>query len=292
MIKDAYACAAIMLLRPYIRRELPGWGAIYNWLIGASERDTWWEKQPHRHIVGKLHGYQMSLRISGWSNRATYFLGRFYDLPTQLLLQEVLEPGDTMLDIGANEGMITLLAAKLVGGTGKVIAFEPNPVPLEILRDNISINKIKHVEIHGVGLSDAPGTLSLFVPEVNSGQGTFTDLHGLDGHTVDCEVVVADEIVGGIPVTVVKIDVEGFEMRVLYGLMRMIHISRPVIVIEMVADHLMRDNVSPSDIVEFLTKQGYVGKRLGIARKGRGHVLTQSSIPVPWQDGDYVWTPD
>jgi hypothetical protein len=75
--------------------------------MGAALARTW--------MRGKLHGYEMSLDLGNWSNRQTYFLGRFYDLPTQLVLLSCLRPDDIFVDIGANEGMISLLASRLVG---------------------------------------------------------------------------------------------------------------------------------------------------------------------------------
>ena len=288
LLRMAYSRAVIAVLRPYIRRELPGWGLLFDRFIGAAEKDYLWAGEQERWIRGKMHQYEMSVRISGWSNRAAFFLGRFYDLPTQLLIQHVLRPGDTFVDIGANEGMMTLVAARAVGPSGQVIAFEPNPVPRAILERTLSRNGIDIVVVHGVGLSNMRGTLELSVPFTNTGEGSFTEL-GVPGTKVSCPVAVADELLGGDDPTLVKIDVEGFEMRVLEGLAGTIAKSRSLISIEMIASHLRRDESTPDKIIEWFQARGYVGRRLSTRRHGHRRRLALSDLGSTWRDGDYVW---
>jgi precorrin-6B methylase 2 len=69
----------------------------------------------------------MELDLAAWSERSAYFLGRFYDLNLQMLMIQILKPGDRFVDIGANIGMLSILAARLVGPSGRVESFEPNP---------------------------------------------------------------------------------------------------------------------------------------------------------------------
>ncbi len=72
---------AAMLVRPYIRRELPAWGKVYKTVVGDYEADDQ-RKAPERiWFRGKFHKYEMSLDLGYWSNRATFFLGRYPDCP-------------------------------------------------------------------------------------------------------------------------------------------------------------------------------------------------------------------
>jgi hypothetical protein len=84
-----------------LRRESPGWGRLSGAAISSGKPDRW-SGYPRRWVRGKLHGYEMSLDIGCWPNRTTFFLERWSNLPVQLLIQAILRPGDTMLDI-ANE---------------------------------------------------------------------------------------------------------------------------------------------------------------------------------------------
>jgi len=104
--------ACVMAVRPYTMRELPGWGRLYELLVGGYRRNQRWTGFAPRWVRGKLHGYDMLIDLASWSNRDTYFLGRFYDVPNQLLIKALVQPGETVVDIGANEGMISLVAAR------------------------------------------------------------------------------------------------------------------------------------------------------------------------------------
>ena len=131
-------------------------------VFGVYREDAW-AHAPTLEIRGKLHGYRMALDLTDRPDRTGYFLGRFYDLATQLFISECVRPGDTFVDIGANIGMITLLAARLVGPEGTVEAFEPNPDVYRRLSHNVQCNMLNNVSLHAVGLSDKDADLTLRV---------------------------------------------------------------------------------------------------------------------------------
>lgn len=287
MLLPLYRSAVIGLARPYIKRELPGWGYLYRSVVGSFEKDWIWRGERERWVRGKLHGYEMSVRIDGWSNRHTFFLERFYDLPTQLLLIKVLRNGDTFVDVGANEGMMTLLGSKLVGDTGKVISFEPNPTPGEIMKRNLRRNAITNVELHECGLGEVPGEMPLFVPDVNTGEGSFAaPARNVPGETVTCPVRVGDEVLGDLSPRLIKIDVEGFEAHVLEGLTSTLRHAKPIICMEMIGSLLARDGQTSNGLCELLRNLGYEGRRLSLANR---HELALEPMPSEWRDGDYVF---
>jgi FkbM family methyltransferase len=289
LARRIYTETVAALLRPYTRRELPGWGRLYAAAVGDHERDWLWAGQRHRWVRNKIHGYEMSLRIAGWSNRMTFFLGRFYDLPTQLLMKAVVRPGDCVVDIGANEGMMSLLASRLVGDSGQVISFEPSPVPRSIFEANIARNGIRNVEIRAQGVADVAGELELFVPAINTGEASFTSLGYEEGKNITCPVVIADEALQSVSPAFIKIDVEGFEGRVVRGLAETLKRAKPVIAMEMVRSHLARDGQTPEAICRTLEGLGYRGRRLWLAG-GRNKELAFAELEPDWRDGDYVWT--
>jgi FkbM family methyltransferase len=287
MLPAIYRKAVVAIVRPYIRREWPGWGILYRNLVGSFEKDRLWKGEPERWVRGKLHGYEMSVRIEGWSNRATFFLERFYDLPTQLLLMQSLRPGDTFVDIGANEGMMTLLGARLVGDTGLVISFEPNPGPGGLLRRNLQRNAIMNVEFHAAGLGEKRGEMPLFVPHINTGEGSFTaPADEAGGEYVTCPVEVGDDMIGERTPRLIKIDVEGFEAHVLKGLEGTLARAKPSVCMEMIAGHLARDGQTPEGLCAWLAGLGYRARRLGLANRCE---LALSALTDQWCDGDYVF---
>ena len=292
MLSDLKRAVALRVALPYIRRELPGWGRIYNVLVGSHRADRDWQKIKPRWLRGKLHGYEMRLDLSGWSNRKTYFLGRFYDLATQSVLKAILRPGDTFVDIGANEGMMSLLAARLVGPSGKVIAFEPNPVPRGILEAAIARNRIEQIELRPVGLSDADATLTLSVPRSNSGEGSFgrSAYHDDDLVEVECAVRQGDAQLANVWPNLIKIDVEGFEENVLRGIAATLARTHCPIVTEVVALHLERADSSVAALQSIMAERGYRGFYMGLARSGWKHRLALTTARFhPGFSGDILW---
>jgi FkbM family methyltransferase len=240
----------------------------------------------------------MELDLSKWSQRCTYFLGRFYDRELQLLLMRVLRPGDRFVDVGANIGMVTLLASRLVGPSGVVDTFEPNPRCVEAIRAAVVRNGIANVRIHAAALGDAEATLPLVVPRYNTGEGTLAagadDFAG-QADRVDVPVRVGDDVLAEDPrpAAFVKIDVEGFEHRALSGLRRTLSEHRPLVLTEVVAAHLARDGRVPADLFELMGSLGYAGHRLELT----GRSLTTSRFHLaPASDGDHgndiLWVPE
>jgi FkbM family methyltransferase len=286
-----------LLILPLTRREVPGWSALFRWFEIGGEDEGLWKEAPTRTIRGKFHGYKMPLRLSNWSERMTYFLGRFYDLPLQLLLLETLKPGDRFVDVGTNIGMITLLASKLVGTTGRVDSFEPNPECCRYVRQVVQDNAIGNVHLHPVGLNDTDGEATLTLVTEHSGMGTLASVPDKEREhitgTVAVRTAVGDVELddGAGPIAMLKIDVEGFEMRVLRGLRKRIAQDKPVIVTEVEEAHLNRDGMSRSDLVELLTSLGYVPYSMRLRRAGLTHRLSLDPI-ADYKTAvvtDFVW---
>ncbi len=281
------------LIRPYIWHEMPGWGKLYNQFIGDYHSDIQWVGHTAYIVQGKLHGFAMELDISGWSNRATWALGRFYDLGTQLVVGAVLNPGDFFVDIGANEGMISLLASRCVGANGHVVAFEPNATPRLKFKKNLKLNQISNVEIIAAGASNENGTLDMFVPAVNSGEGSFAiySHEEREGQIISCPVVKADDFLAESNPVLIKIDVEGFEPNVIEGLSLTIRNVNPIFVLEMVAIHIERAGFTAATLCHRMEELGYLGMRILVAGRIQKRL---DFVPIDianWQDTDTLWIP-
>ena len=283
-----------LFIIPYIRRELPAWGKLYQLAIGDYKKDHRWENVTEITIQGKLHKYFMRLDIRGWSNRATWALGRFYDLGTQLVVSKLLRPGDLFVDIGANEGMISLVAARSVGSAGKVIAFEPNPVPRAKFAKNLELNNISTVNIIAAGASDQEGTLELFVPEINTGEGSFAHdgNHQQPGTVVACPIITGDSVLKDANPSLIKIDVEGFEGKVIIGLSSTISRTKPIIVMEMVKSHLLRAGLSPTKLANQMSELNYVGMRIELTGRFTKNLKLSELNTSDWIDCDVLWIPE
>ena len=282
----------MFIFRPYISREFPAWGRLYSAFIGGYHHDAWWYGQKKQWTRGKLHGYEMLLDLGQWSNRNTYFLRRLYDLPTQLVLIATLRENDTFVDIGANEGMISLLGSRLVGPAGKVIAFEPNPGPRSILQANVDRNRITNIAIMPFGLGEIDETRSLSVPKINSGEGSF----GRSSYSpelvdvLECDVRKGDNLLANQLARLIKIDVEGFELYVLRGLDNLLAQQRPAIIMEMDASHLARTDTAIESLVAFLQQRGYRAFLINLQKKGWKYSLKLTPADItPDIAHDVLW---
>jgi len=277
----------VFLFRPYIRSELPGWGWLTKTVgIQVPIDDRRWDLAPTKIVRGKLHGYQMELDLRDWSERLTYFLGRYYELGVQRVLTALLRPGDRFVDIGTNIGMISLLGARLVSEEGRVDSFEPNPEALQVLKKNIDLNSIEHIVVHPVGLADKNGRMTLRLSSRHSGTATLGPVP--DSETVksfEVEVRVADDILlaESARIRLIKIDVEGFELNVIRGLKKTLERDRPFLVTEFVAEQFEDSEGSFGELLDLLepigfrpygiaTKRSFLRYALCVVEIARGHV--------------------
>ncbi len=102
---------------------------------------------------------------------ALYDIGGYENVETQLFESHIKE-GDVVLDLGANIGYFTLIAAKLVGVNGKVYAFEPDPTNFSFLKRNVEINNYKNVVCEQKAVSNENGKLKLFLHKFQTGAYT------------------------------------------------------------------------------------------------------------------------
>jgi FkbM family methyltransferase len=154
--------------------------------------------------------------------REVFFTGQYGPQETALL-NAVLRPGATFVDVGANWGYFTLLAAHLVGTTGSVVAMEPDPRLFTILRANVEANRLRQVSPLPVAAADRAGTLELAGHDPEAGNWGLSSLmenggggerFAVDSRTVDA---VLDEE-GTERVELLKMDIEGAEEMALRGM--------------------------------------------------------------------------
>lgn len=169
-----------------------------------------------------------------------------------------LRPGDTFLDVGANVGVYTLLAAGLVGPNGVIHAFEPGSLALLRLRENVALNKLKNVQIHEQALADHNGEGRLDVGGddcvarlVPKSAGT-----GVTG-TAKIDCVTLDDCLANSVFAMAKLDIEGAEPLALRGAMNHLNSGNPpVLQIEM-AGYSKKYGVATHEFIAWLSSVGY-----------------------------------
>lgn len=134
------------------------------------------------------------------------------------VIGQMLSPGDVCIDIGANVGYDTLLAASVVGPQGMVVAIEASPSIFDILSENVAANGGRNVRLVNKAASDAPGTIPLYKgPSHNIGRSTILSERGFELETnIEAlplhAILTPDELARA---SFIKIDIEGAEGPVL-----------------------------------------------------------------------------
>jgi FkbM family methyltransferase len=178
---------------------------------------------PYRVVRGPLKGTRLVLgSLSGEGGGASVYFNQYEPLQTASL-GHVLKAGQLFFDIGANVGFYTLLGSRLVGPRGSVVAFEPVVRNLTLLHRHVELNACRNVSIIAAACSNC-SALASFTDGENFATGHL-DAAGAGAIRPDSQswnvvpTVTIDSVakqIGAFP-DVMKIDVEGAELRVLEG---------------------------------------------------------------------------
>jgi FkbM family methyltransferase len=215
--------------RALLRRTLPtlfrayplksGAGTIANSRAVRSLIGAWSDD-----VTAKVRGgSRLMVRSDDLVGRAVILFGDL-DPKVSLVVDRLLRPGDNVLDIGANWGLVTIQAARRVQATGHVHAIEPQERLVAYARGSVDRNSFSNVTFHEVALSDAAGSMTLTVPDDNSGAAYLG--HGLQGQPGRSQTVTVEETSTFLESLAIerwrlwKIDVEGHEAAVLRGALR------------------------------------------------------------------------
>jgi FkbM family methyltransferase len=192
-----------------------------------------------RRVVKRVDAFrgEFELELSSHITQSILFSGFEHSFVS--LVEAALRQGGDVVDIGANVGLYTVLCSRLTGARGKVLAVEPAPGPLELLRANVRRNQLDNVIIFQGAVAKSPGEMSLFVPEGNeeySSLGLVTHPNAPNqGREVTVQTETLDRLVAEhrlVP-AFMKVDVEGAEGEVFAGARDVLERVRPTILSEL-----------------------------------------------------------
>ena len=154
----------------------------------------------------------VNMRDSGEANEIIVS-GQYSPYETEIF-RSLLKPGMAVADIGAHIGYFTTMAVDLVGSSGRVFAFEPDPRNFELLSRSISANKFVNVIAENKAVSNKIGVETLFLDRYNLGNMSFSRQNipaDASSGSVSVPTVTLDEYFSGLPLDMIKIDVQGAE---------------------------------------------------------------------------------
>lgn len=265
---DIAACFRLLLGRP------PGgdeWAAHCS-LAGQPLKAVvqyYLDSPEHAQRVGRDAAPEAALQLTQRDGFAIYtddadlavgrhVAGGSYQPEIAAAFREILRPGMTAIDIGANIGAFTMLAASLVGPAGHVLAIEPNPANCRMLEASRRANGFAHITIAACAAGREMGLLAL---ETGYSNGTATPVAG------DLAALFQGALVPSLPldrlwpstrVDFIKIDAEGAEQSALSGALDALRRDRPVMVSEFSPTLLQRvSGVPPETYLALLAGLGY-----------------------------------
>jgi FkbM family methyltransferase len=211
--------------------------------------------------------WHADLKVMLWPNdessRALFITGNFE--PSEMSwFADNLTDDMVFIDVGANIGLYTMLGAKLVGSGGRVIAVEPSEREFQRISFHVVLNDLSNVTCLRLAAADRMGVAHLKVAgKEKSGQNTLGKFVTQATEALRVEKVRTyplDRVVSEHKLTrvdVIKIDVEGAEMRVLHGLAGTLKSLRPKLLVDLTPDALAVQNTTSQAIIEFLRDQSY-----------------------------------
>lgn len=263
-----------------------------NW-IGTRGIDPFWMKLP-----SDLGSLTFACDLGDGLMREVWLTGR-YEPQETALLRHLLQPGMTLVDVGANWGYFTLVGAHLVGPAGRVISVEADPRACRALRANLAKNALTSVAVHNVAASGGPGRLAFQEYEPlardtgNFGVAQSTTL-AEHGRRVDVEACALDDLLDEAAVDrvhVLKIDIEGGEAKAIAGLQRRLSSHRiDHISMELHPYHLRDLGTSAAHVIADLRAYGYVPWRIDHSpaahRAAASTEVDVSTMLAPLEDAD------
>ncbi|MEM1054540.1 MAG: FkbM family methyltransferase [Bacteroidota bacterium] len=245
------------LYEPVLRRQLPGpFRAFAGWC--ALQRSLWSD------VVGGFGALRAAMRLRralGLPESLRLEVGpyivwlalddpRFLQVPNEVraggetrVLHDLLRLGDTFVDVGANHGSFSIVASRIVGARGRVVAVEPQARLARLTERSLAETAPEtEANVLNLALGDAPGTLRLHVPPGSSGSATLLDAVPDDSwETTEVPVQRLDDVLDAAALpgrVVLKVDVEGAEAAFLRGAREFFLDRQPILLFEVNPDRI------------------------------------------------------
>ncbi|MCZ2101966.1 MAG: FkbM family methyltransferase [Chitinophagales bacterium] len=227
-----------------------------------------WTYQPgaaaEEHVITVFPGIKMKVNRYNYMGGILYWTG-FHHMSEALFLNKYLAPSMTFIDIGANQGELSMIAASIVKN-GRVMSFEPVVYQREMLEANKTLNGFDHVEIYPFGLGNQETKLPVYTSDdtkihhgKNEGLSSLYEYGIRNVYQQDIEIRVFDHLFFDQldQLDFVKVDVEGAELFALQGMIQTLNKFRPVILIEINEETFNAAGYTTKDVFDFLQKMNY-----------------------------------
>jgi FkbM family methyltransferase len=271
-VEDLYYCYRLILQR---EPDEAGWNdwhkLITNHTISIqmlvdgflySEEFKKLQEEAFKPRLVELDDFKIYIRQNDFFIGAVIASTKNYEPYVTAEIRRLLEPGMVFIDIGANIGYFALLAAALVGPTGQVYAFEPNPDNCRMVEMSIAANGFENIQLFPYAVAEEKQQFNLDVGGTNS-NGRIIDFspEAVPGQATPLliDAVVLDDTLPDLDrVDVIKLDIEGAEPRAWQGMQQIVGKFRPILVFEFSPELIpITSHVTAESFLDEITNQNY-----------------------------------
>jgi len=253
MDKDSFLFKALEYYGNHFHHR--GKWVIHNYLRYIFSADI------NEELIVERNGLKWLLNPSDYVHRDVFWYGSkdYWDI---FHICNVLKYDDVIFDIGANFGYYTMFLTKYLRNKCKVYAFEPFPTTFQRLTKNVALNNMNDsINIYQMGVSGHSGhiPISVRVPN-NSGSATFSTIGHHRLNSIEVDVTSLDEFIEENKIRkidFIKIDVEGYEPRVINGSKKLLKTFNPLLLLEIDPPLLIKAKSSVGEIEKSITDYGY-----------------------------------
>lgn len=240
--------------------NLPGRWRLVRWL--DHHADTLAKLPPQ--TVHFADGLRMRVNPLDENGRRVYVNG--FE-PTERLTRHfirLLRTGDCVIDVGANVGYYTMVAAKLVGPTGEVHAFEASPHNFPWLQTNAALNPIANIHIHREAVTDHCGEIQFYTANAEcTGYSSIRNLGDQAADVTTVPTINLDLMLDELPATrLIKLDIEGAELLALRGMQGLLDRDQPFLIFELDDAFLRELGCSAREQCDFMQQRDYTLHRI------------------------------
>lgn len=176
------------------------------------------------------------------------------------LFKKIINPGDTIVDIGANLGYFTVLASKLTGNTGKVFAFEPDKTNFKFLQENVKLNfpKASNIKLVNAAVGNKEKKELLYHSPHNKGDHRLVPIEEGFTDTQEVKEVLLDRYLRNTKIDLIKSDTQGYEGKVLKGMRALLKYNKNIqLILEFWPYGLSRSGDTPLVVLNTLHSLGF-----------------------------------
>jgi FkbM family methyltransferase len=287
-----------------LRAACAGLRAVFRHAPGQATKQFLWDRVVRPHILWRSFPIaaetRFGARLEGGFpdvvHSFVYFFG-VWEPTITAHYRAALRPGDVVIDIGANVGLHTLLAARLVGPAGRVHAIEASPWIFARLGRNLAANGATNVIAHNIAVTAEPGPVQVFLHDPgNLGGTTIVAAEAAANGALPEAMVEGRPLADIVPLAdilaarLIKIDVEGAEWLVAQGMAPLLARLHPdcEILVEVKASALAALGGSVRSFLALFTEAGFTAFELRNGYAGRDYIAPAPAEPTLLRDHDFA----